>query len=192
MEEEKYNYLNHFNYHKFTEYAYNNLNENIQVILYSLISFGLPFFLGHPQWLVGTLVNMMLVLGAQNLKGTKLFAMIFMPSLGVVSAGILFENLTQYLIYFIPMIWIGNIILVYGYKYMRHHYKLNKINSIALSIFGKVLLLSLTAYFLVVFGLVPNVFLYAMSGLQLLTAVIGSSLAFASTKFVLSRFAKPE
>ena len=178
----------HFIYDKHTEYIYSSFNENLQVVLYSLIGFCTPFFLGHPQFLVGSIVNMMLILGAQNLKGYKLFAMIITPSLGVFSAGLLFGGLTKYLLYLMPMIWIGNMILVYGYKYLRSHYKNSVLNSISFAILAKVLILTVNAYILVSFNVVPSVFLTAMSVLQLVTAVSGAFVALLVTKYVLSKY----
>ena len=130
----------------------------------------------------------MLILGAQNLKGYKLFAMIFMPSIGVFSAGIIFSTLTKYLLYFMPMIWVSNIILVYGYKYFRYHFKLNEIKSVSISIVFKVILLSVNAFLLVGFLGVPDMFLKVMSIFQLVTAIVGAVGAIIVTKFVLSRF----
>lgn len=175
-------------YHNHADYNYTAFNENVQVVLYSVVSFLIPFVLGHPQWLVGTLVNMMLILGAQNLKGTKLFAMIFMPSLGVLSAGLLFGTLTKFLVFFIPVIWIGNITLVYGYKYMRANTKFNALNSVSAAIIAKVALLWVYAFTLVSFGIVPNLFLYTMGVFQLMTAFGGAMLALSTTRFVLSKY----
>lgn len=190
--EEEYIAETHFNYHNHTEYEYETLHENLQVLLYSVISFGLPFFLGHPQWLVGSLVNMMLVLGAQNLKGYKLLAMVFMPSLGVLTAGVLFGSLTKYLLFFMPMIWVGNIALVYGYKYLRHHFKNGVFNSISFAILAKVAILGADAYILTSFNVVPDVFMFTMGVFQLITAVIGAFLAMGITRYGLSRIAKSE
>jgi len=176
-----------FNYFSFTENVYSNLYENIQVIAYSLICFFTPFFLSHPQFLVGSVVNMMLILGAQNLKGYKLFGMIFTPSLGVFAAGIIFSGLTKYLLFFMPMIWISNAILVYGYKLFRNYSKLSITKSISLAILFKVAMLSFTALILISLEIVPDIFMSVMSVFQLMTAVIGAISALSVTKFVLSK-----
>ncbi len=180
-----------FDYFNHTEYNYTELYENLQVVLYSVIAFCVPFVLSHPQLLVGTVVNMMLILGAQNLRGYKLFGMIFTPSLGVIASGLIFGGLTKYLLFFMPMIWVGNILLVYGYKYMRHHFKSGVIKSISAAVSAKVLLLTLTAYVLVSFDIVPDIFLSAMSFLQLTTALLGAAGALTVSKFILGRFAEP-
>ena len=113
--------------------------------------------------------------------------MIFTPSLGVFAAGIIFSGLTKYLLFFMPMIWISNAILVYGYKLFRNYSKLSISKSISLAILFKVALLSFTALILISLGVVPDVFMSVMSVFQLMTAVIGAISALSVTKFVLSK-----
>ncbi len=165
----------HFN---FVETELSFLQENIEFLTYFLISFSIPFILGHPQWLVGTIVNTALVLGAMNLKFNKILPVIMVPSIGVLSAGLLFGTYTHFLLYLIPFIWIGNGILVWGMKYLHLKNKNNYAVSLLLSSITKTLFLFLSVFTLVVFKIIPSPMLGAFGLFQLYTALAGGGLAF--------------
>ncbi len=59
----------------------------IELVAYSFIAFFIPFFIGHPQMLVGTMVNATLILSSVYLKRNFLLPIIFMPSIAVLSRG---------------------------------------------------------------------------------------------------------
>lgn len=179
--------VNEVKYVNEVDVNYTRLNENLQVVLFSVVSFFLPYFLSHPQVLVGAVVNMMLILGAQNVKGHKMWPVILLPSLGVLTSGMLFGSFTFYLVYFIPLIWASNAILVFGYKYFRFKRRQNVLLSVSPAIVLKVLLLTVYATVLVSLGVVPDKFMMAMSGLQLGTAIIGAVLATGTTHFILRK-----
>ena len=151
--------------------------ENIEMVIYSLICFFAPFFLGHPQWLVGTLVNASLILAALNLRGHKLLPVIMLPSLGVLAKGAIFGPFTMFLVYMIPFIWIGNSILVYAFKYLDLHHKLNKWVVLAMGAASKTLFLFTAAFVLFKIGILPALFMTTMGLFQLYTAVAGGVLA---------------
>ncbi|HIH32604.1 TPA: hypothetical protein HA235_07925, partial [Candidatus Woesearchaeota archaeon] len=137
------------------------IEENIQMIFYSLLSFFIPFVLGHPQWIVGIIVNAALILGATYLKGYKLLPVILLPSIGVLTAGLIFGSYTMFLLYLIPFIWIGNAIYVYAFKHLQF-IKMNKLFSIIGASGLKVTFLFLSALLLVSLGIIPAMFLTAM------------------------------
>ena len=62
----------------------------IELVAYSFIAFFIPFFIGHPQLLVGTMVNAALILSGVYLKRNFLLPVIFMPSIAVLSRGLIF------------------------------------------------------------------------------------------------------
>ena len=64
----------------------------------SFLAFAVPFSLGHPQLLVGTLVNACLFLSAIFLPKKLIYPLIFFPSLGVLTRGIIFGSLTPFLL----------------------------------------------------------------------------------------------
>ncbi len=152
------------------------IEENAQMIFYSLLAFFLPFVLGHPQWLVGIIVNAYLILGATYLKGHKLLPVILLPSIGVLTAGVIFGTYTIFLLYLIPFIWIGNAMYAYAYKHLQF-LRMNKIISIVSASGLKSVFLFLSALLLVNLGVIPALFLTAMGVLQLVTALAGGIVA---------------
>lgn len=156
--------------------------EAIEVVWYSVIGFFLPFMLAHPQWLVGTIVNALLINAAITIRGYKLLPVILLPSLGVLSAGLIFGNFTVFLLYMIPFIWIGNSILVLAFKLFNIQNKWRYMPTLILGAAAKTLFLFTAAFILFKLGLVPAVFLTAMGIMQLVTALSGGVLAFAVEK----------
>jgi hypothetical protein len=165
-------------------YNIKDIEENIYLVLLSCIGFFLPFVLGHPQLLVGIMVNAMLIIGATYLKGHKLLPIILLPSLGVLAAGAIFGTYTVYLLYLVPFIWLGNAVYVYVYKHLNFKEKNLKNNFIgigAASVVKEGLLFGVT-FLLVKLAIVPSLFLTAMGILQLVTALLGGVLAIGILK----------
>lgn len=162
------------------DYKWNHVNQYFEMIIYTIIAFSIPLVIGHSQILVGTIVNAALIAGALNLKGYKLLPVIIAPSLGALTAGLLFGPLTIYLLYMIPFIWVGNSILVLSFKWLK--LKLNKNYFITL-LLGSGLksgFLFISALILYSLGLIPVMFLTAMGIIQLVTAIGGGIPAYAS------------
>lgn len=164
------------------EFETNLIQENIQMISLSLFCFLIPFVLGHPQWLVGSLVNCALVFGALNLKFKKILPVILIPSIGVMSAGLIFGSYTVFLLYLVPFIWLGNAIIVFGMKYFNLFKKQNFILSLFLSSGIKSLFLFGSVFVLISFNVVPVALLSAFGIFQLYTALIGGTLAYGLQK----------
>lgn len=169
-----YSYMNRL--YKGSLFDVNIIEENIQMIFYSLLAFFIPFVLGYPQWLVGIIVNAALILGATYLKGYKLLPVILLPSLGVLTAGLIFGSYTVFLLYLIPFIWIGNAIFVYAFKHLQF-IKMNRPSSVIGAAGLKSLFLFLFALLLVSLGIIPSKLLTAMGILQLVTALAGGMIA---------------
>ncbi|MCK4621968.1 MAG: hypothetical protein KAT62_07095 [Desulfuromonadales bacterium] len=159
------------------DYGISFVQENIEMIIYSLICLAAPFTIGHPQFLVGVVVNAALVLSALNLRGWKLLPVIILPSIGVLSRGIIFGPFSIYLVYMVPFIWAGNAILVYAIKQFNLQKKLSSAASIGIGAALKTLFLFGSAFALVQLGVLPVVFLTAMGLMQLYTALAGGMLA---------------
>lgn len=164
------------------EFKIENTYQMIEMFFYSAVSLFLPIVLGHPQYLVGAIVNAMLVLSALNLKSHKIWPAILLPSVGVFLAGLLFGSLTKFIIYFIPFIWVGNAILVFGVKWLYLYKKKNYFITLAVSSLVKAGFLFGAAFVLFKLGVVPAVFLTAMGIIQLQTALMGGVGAFAINK----------
>ena len=160
-------------------YNIKNIEENIQMIIYAVIGFFLPFILGHPQILVGTIVNAMLILGATYLRGYKILPIILLPSIGVMSAGVIFGTYTIYLLYLIPLIWLGNTLYVYVYKHinMKNKTIMNGLIGVGVASVMKAALLFGATFTLVYFSVLPTIFLTAMGILQITTAILGGIVA---------------
>jgi hypothetical protein len=160
------------------EYSLGNLHQHVEMTIYTLICFFIPFFIGHPQIVVGVIVNAALVLAALNLKGYKLLPVIIAPSLGVLAKGLLFGPFTIYLLYMIPFIWIGNTILVFSFKWIKLRLGKNYLSTLIAGAGLKSGFLFLSALLLYKLGIIPVVFLAAMGIMQLYTALGGGAAAY--------------
>ena len=161
------------------EYPLTYIQENIELVIYSLICFFVPFLMGKPQLVVGTIVNASLILATLNLKFYKLLPIIILPSLAVLTKGLIFGPFTIFLAYMIPFIWIGNALLVFTFKKFNLQKKLNKwITLLFASAFKTAFLFSI-AYLFIKIGILPAVFLTAMGLFQFYTAIMGGILAFS-------------
>jgi len=167
-----------YNFVNLEKYDYSEKLQNIEMVIFSLAGFFLPFFVGHPQLLVGTFVNAFLILSALHFKGYRALPVILMPSLGVLCRGLIFGPYTIYLVLMIPFIWIGNSILVYTFRKFKINYWLNLVLGTAL----KSGFLFITAYLLYLAGVLPVMFLIAMGIFQVITALLGGVLAFTYQK----------
>lgn len=148
-----------------------------------VLAFAIPFFISGPQWLTGTVVNTLLFLVVSQNPGKKNWLPVaILPSLAAVSHGILFGKFTPFLLYFLPFIWIGNLLLMFSFN------KLVKFLPITISIVFSSLIKSFWLYLfaLLYFQLkiVPAIFLTSMGIFQLLTAIFGGLIAINLFKFV--------
>ncbi|MBS3141360.1 hypothetical protein J4405_04420 [Candidatus Woesearchaeota archaeon] len=159
------------------EYNLTFLQENIELVIYSLVCFFIPF-LTHAQFLTGTIVNASLILASLNLRTYKLLPIILFPSLGVLASGLIFGNLTMFLVYMIPFIWISNFLLVIIFKKLYLHKKLNKFITLFLASLIKSLFLFTIAFTLFNLKVLPVLFLTVMGVFQFYTALAGGILAF--------------
>ena len=112
-------------------------SEIIQTIIIAILAFLTPTFLAlaiqnifgansviasNSQFIVGSIVNALLVLAAINLKGwKKILPIVFMPSISALFSGLVLNPgmpASTASMYMMPFIWIGNFILVASYKYL--------------------------------------------------------------------------
>ena len=155
------------------DYKLGYFQENVEMVLYTAVCFFIPFFIGHPQLVVGVVVNSLLVLAGLNLKGYKVLPVIIMPSLGVLSKGLLFGPFTIFLVYMVPFIWIGNAILVYSFKKFYLGKKINRWLTLLIGAVAKSLFLFSATFVLVKSAILPPPFLVAMGIFQFYTAMMG-------------------
>lgn len=150
-----------------------DLAKSFAFVAISSAAFFVPFSLGHPQWLVGMIVNACLFLSAIFLPQKYWLAIAVLPSLGVLARGAVFGPFTLFLVYFLPFIWLGNLILIWVFR---------RVGFIAAAA-AKFLFLFLTASIYFKFYIVPAIFLQAMGLNQLATALAGGTIAFLILKF---------
>jgi len=147
-------------------------------IIVPALGFVIPFFVSGPQVLTGTLVNCLLFLYAWRLPRSRYFMMSAFPSVGAVANGVVFGTFTPYLLYFLPFIWIGNMVLIGVAKSVGKPRGILLVGEAAVK--KAALLLSASLIF-VAFRVVPPMFLVAMSVMQFATAVIGGFIALGIT-----------
>ena len=164
------------------EFPFSGADENVRLVIYSAAAFLVPFLLDGPQLLVGTVVNAMLVMAAFEFRGSRALPLIFLPSVGALSRGLLFGPFTPFLAVMMPLIWVGNATLVFGIRRLVGR-KVNAVSAVAVAAAAKSIALFAPAYALVATGALPSLFLTAMGAVQLATALAGG----AAALFVLKR-----
>ena len=160
----------------------------IPMIIPQLLSliFGANSFIAiNSQYVVGTLVNTLLILSAVNVKGWKyIAAVITVPSISAILNGFVFKSASIYTVYMIPAIWLGNFAIVYLYKLLFMKKKLNYIVSSVPAILVKVGIIFLGFNILSWVNVIPSgskvfqALQIAMGSNQLVTAVCGAILTY--------------
>ncbi len=153
----------------------------------SILSFFVPFTLGHPQWLVGAAVNACLFLTAIFLPKKYFLPVIVLPSLGVLARGLVFGPFTIFLVYFLPFIWLGNLALILTFSYLLgrpavRFAGLKFVFGVCAGALVKFLLLFLIANLYFNFHIVPKIFIATMGLNQLATALAGGAAALVIIK----------
>ena len=147
---------------------------------FPILAFAIPFLLSGPQLIVGTIVNCFLILSGSTFTRKQLIPLAILPSIGAVAHGMVFASFTPYLLYFLPAIWLGNLLYIMGWQFLSNK---GLLLAIGLSSLIKAGLLSVFALAFVEFHLVPQIFLMAMSGVQLITALLGGFLALTIIRY---------
>jgi len=162
-------------------YDFSTAKENINLIINSVIAFFVPFLIGHPQLVVGIIVNFMLIRSAYYNSLKKTLPVIVLPSFAVLFRGMIFGNLTSQLIYLIPFIIAGNFILVFISKQFFKNKKSILLNS-GLGIITKTAVIFAGTVLVYAIGFVPIFFLQTMASLQIVTAVIALTIFYGNIK----------
>jgi len=137
-----------------------------------ILSFVIPLVIGHPQLLVGSSINFLIVFSSLKYGFKKSIPILLIPSLVATGNGLLFGSATLFLVYLMPFIMISNTILSFTISKQR-----NILGILLGSILKVISLYSITLLLTKVIGL-PTVFLTSMGSLQLYTALIGGGVAF--------------
>lgn len=137
----------------------------------------------HSQYVVGTIVNTVLVTTAINVRGFKQIAgLITLPSISAIGSGLIFKSASIYTVYMIPAIWAGNFLFVYLYRKLFVQKKINYILTSITSILAKVAVIYIFFRVLALAINIPNPMFTALNlsmGMnQLITATIASIIGF--------------
>jgi len=153
--------------------------EWFQITLLTVLAISAPLFIKSPQLLVGSIVNFVLFYSAKRFGFKKSLPSILFPSLVAYSSSVLFGGATYFLIFFVPIIFMGNSIYVLLSRYVK-----GGVLSVFLASVCKGLLLYIFAFvFVREFGL-PEVFLSSMGIMQLVTGVVGGSVGLLFSKSI--------
>lgn len=140
---------------------------------FTALSFTIPFVWGQPQILVGTFVNFLLFASASFLPFELLLPVALMPSVSVLARGMIFGPWTFTLVYMLPFIWMGNLVMVGIFKRIGGREGVEGIGGMMIAAFAKAGFLFLAALALFNFNLVPKIFLTSFGVVQLVTAIAG-------------------
>lgn len=138
----------------------------------ALAGFTVSFTIGHPQILVGAAVNAMLYRAALTLPSKKALPLIVSPSLGALSRGLVFGPYTALLVYLLPFIWAGNLILYYAASRLGKILKYSLATIFAAAALKAAFLYS-SALLLTSQEIIPPIFLSLMGVMQFTTAIAG-------------------
>ena len=176
-----------------------NTEKTMDVIITTLIVIGaflVPTFLAkivplgqYQQIVVGTIVNMSLILTALFTKGTvKTIAIAMLPSASNILGGFLFKGMTVYTQTMIPAIWLGNFALIYFYKYLFLNKNCNYIVTATISTLVKAVIIYLGFVGMTCLMEVPEVVRetlnVSMGITQVITAASGSVFAWGFAKVI--------
>lgn len=181
---------------------FSKVQDAIQTIAIFLIALLVPTFLAqiinkvfgaqsiitqNSQIIVGSVVNTALIMSAINLKGWKnILGVVTMPSISTMLSGYVFKSASVYMVYMIPAIWIGNFVLIYAYKLLMLSKEKNYFLAGVVGVVAKVLVIAGGFMLLKSFGIFPDKLIAnlqkAMTATQLITATIGTIIAFGIYK----------
>lgn len=155
------------------EYIQFKYVKEIEYISLFFVLLLIPLLIGEPQLLVGTVVNAVLIYSTLRFGFKNTIPFLVLPSCMSYLRGILFGNLTVFLISLIPFIILSNGI----YSFTVSKCKKNVLGIFLGSIF-KAGFLYLTVNILVRTISLPSIFLTTMGINQLITAGIGGAIGY--------------
>lgn len=172
----------------------------IQTIIIFLLALLVPTFLGqilnkvfgqtsvvatNLQIIIGTIVNMALIMTAINLKGWgKILGVVTMPSIATILGGYVFGTSSVFMVYMIPAIWIGNFILVYAFKLIMLDKNKNYFLAGIVGIILKVLVIFTVFNVLNGFNIFPEKMIETLQTSMGLTQLITASLGVVLTSII--------
>jgi hypothetical protein len=155
----------------------------IKTMIFLILLFFIPFLLGGPQLLVGSIMNFLLIFIALRFKSYyAIIPMLMLPSIAASLRGLVFWPFTIFLVYMMPAIWIGNFILMYTIQ----HIKTQRLSIFVWWIL-KTIFLFIIAYILIKLWILPAIFIKAMGIFQLVTVMIAGVIFVGFSKLKIFR-----
>lgn len=125
--------------------------------LLQLIAGRESFIATNSQYVVGTIVNIALILTGINIKGNKkIIGIITLPSISAICSGFIFKTASIYTVYMIPAIWFGNFALIYLYRKIFVEKQKNYILASIVAIIAKVAIIFLGFKVFSLVNIIPN------------------------------------
>ena len=158
-----------------------NTHQSAQMLALALLGFLIPFLIPGPQILTGILVNALIIRAAIALPSWKTLPVIFTPSIGALAQGVLFGPFSMFLVFMMPFIWAGNLILAYAISSWKRNTR-GYFFALGAGSLAKAGLLYATAYMLYSASIIPAIFLTAMGTIQVATAVLGGIVVYVELR----------
>jgi len=169
----------------------------LKLVLINALLFFVPLFIGEPQVLIGTIVNIFLIYIALNFKKGNLLPAIFLPAIATLLRNVLLGPFTLYLAVLMPFIWVANGIFVMlirmsvskgqsagmvsleaGTNGRGMSPRMAGATGLAIAVVAKSLFLFTCTFAIISIFKFPTVLLIAMGPLQLLTSGLASIVFF--------------
>ncbi len=147
-------------------------SEKVQLSVTDSLAVLLPLLIPTPQILLGTLINALFIFSVIRFGLKRTILLLFIPSILSYTQGILFGSSTIFLLFLIPFIILSNFALVFLYERIKLPYV-----NILISASIKALILYSAVLLLMKFTNMPQAFLQAMGMIQLITALLGATVA---------------
>lgn len=143
----------------------------------------------NSQFVVGAIVNTAIIVAALSVKGVKnIIALVTVPSISALTSGLVLNVASIFTVYMIPAIWLGNFAIIYALKYLYVKKHINYAVSVSVGILLKVALIFGGFMVLTMLVSMPapvqEVLSAAMGINQLITALIGSVIAYGTVKLL--------
>ena len=176
---------------KTLENTYYELSKTKEHLEYILIIIGvlitpivLPLVAINNQFIIGSIVNAALIIAGINVKGwKKIIFLITLPSIYAMTTGLILSTTSIYAVYMIPFIWLGNLSIIYLYRYLFVKKQKNYALTSLISIIAKASIIFIGFNILILTTLISNntMLLEIMSKVmginQIITCTIGSIIA---------------
>ncbi|MBD3186087.1 hypothetical protein GF325_04585 [Candidatus Bathyarchaeota archaeon] len=138
-----------------------------------------PIIVRNNQYVLGTIINALLVSGAMKLKSRKEITLLcIMPSISALMTGTVLGTLTPFLAWMIPFIWLGNLSMCHVLNASKEMASRKMKAATIISAMGlKLLVVGIACVVLIEAGIMPSLLLPRFTTIQVMTVGCGSTVA---------------